>query len=111
MESDILKMDEIRYCYSYCIFADAEKLPLQAAKVMVSTEKMNALGKISKGNHGICKLWDLLGHFNEKDTVDSNKYHFFYQAILYCFTHMQQLCNLCPNCVIQNITRQQSSYA
>jgi len=37
---------------------------------VVITQKMTAFGAIFEVNSSIGKLWDLLGHSDEKDTVD-----------------------------------------
>jgi len=37
---------------------------------MYCTEKMTVFDTIFEVNSGIGKLWDLLGHFVEKDMVD-----------------------------------------
>jgi len=46
------------------------------------TQKMILFVAIFEVNSSIGKLWDLLGHLVKKDSVDFNKYHFFYQIIL-----------------------------
>jgi len=38
-------------------------------------------GTIFEVNSRIVKLWDLLGHFNEEDTVDFLKYQFFVRQL------------------------------
>jgi len=38
--------------------------------VGIPTGKIAMFGAIFKVNSNICKLWDLLGYFGEKDTVD-----------------------------------------
>jgi len=42
----------------------------------VPTGKMTVFGAIFEVNSCIGKLWDLLGHFDKKDTFDFNKHCF-----------------------------------
>jgi len=38
--------------------------------------KITVFGAVFEVNRSIGRLWDLLGHFNEKDMSDCNKYYF-----------------------------------
>jgi len=52
---------------------------------------MILFGAIFKVNRSFDKLWELLGHFDEKDKVDFNKYYFSIEQ-LYIVLHVFDNC-------------------
>jgi len=59
----------------------------------VLTGKMTVFGAICEVNSSIGKFWDLLGHFDEKCTIDFKSIPFFIK----CWTCTQELRNFCSN--------------
>jgi len=57
---------------------------------------MTLFGKFLEVNSSIGKLRDLLGHLDEKEPIDFNKYGFLSNSFVVC-TCLWQLYNFCPN--------------
>jgi len=59
-----------------------------AENFVLPTWKITVLGAIFVVNSSVGKLWDLLGHFDEKDTVDFDEYHFLLHNSIMLYVHM-----------------------
>lgn len=59
---------------------------------------MSVFGAIFEGSSCIGKLRDLLGHFDKKDAVDFNKYHFLLYNSITLYMHMTVVLFLSEPC-------------